>query len=336
MAGNSTANLSNRTTGFAVGKLLKRGQLDMVFERFGQVDKQAKNKSKVRKYRRYLSLAPANAPLQEGVPPVGKQITFEDLTCSLEQFGDQIRITDVIVDTHEDPVLNEAMDLCGEQIAETIELIRYEILRAGTNVFYANGVDSRALVAGPAQANDFKKIYRSFRRNRAKFISEIIKATPQTATEPVAPAFFAVAHSDCDADLRAISGFVPVEKYADSSKSMPNELGKYENIRFLSINSAYPWELAGVSGTSNLSAGVAPSSAGKADVYPILIFARDAYGIVPLQGEEAVDIKTYNPGQASPTDPLGQNGFVSWKTWQTAIILNQFYMARLEVAATAL
>jgi N4-gp56 family major capsid protein len=72
-----------------------------------------------------------------------------------------------------------------------------------------------------------------------------------------------------------------------------------------------------------------------ADVYPVLFVAADAYGIVPLQGEGAVTPMVKNPGKPSDSDPLGQRGFVSWKTYQTAIILQPLWMARLETACTA-
>ena len=63
--------------------------------------------------------------------------------------------------------------------------------------------------------------------------------------------------------------------------------------------------------------------------------ARDAYGIVPLQGEQSVNVVIQNP-KASIVDPMEQIGFVSWKTMQTAVILNQAWLARIETAATAL
>jgi N4-gp56 family major capsid protein len=43
-----------------------------------------------------------------------------------------------------------------------------------------------------------------------------------------------------------------------------------------------------------------------------------------------------NPGKPSKSDPMAQRGYVSWKTWYTAVILNDLWMARLEVAVTAL
>ena len=41
---------------------------------------------------------------------------------------------------------------------------------------------------------------------------------------------------------------------------------------------------------------------------------------------------------AKPTssDPMAQRNYVSWKTWFTAVILNDLWMCRLEVAVTAL
>ncbi len=93
-----------------------------------------------------------------------------------------------------------------------------------------------------------------------------------------------------------------------------------------------PWELAGVSGSTYLAGGVAAT--GKADVYPLLFTAQNAYGIVPLQGYNSITPMVVNP-KPSKTDPAGQIGWVSWKTYQTAAILNQNWFARLEGAATA-
>ena len=76
-----------------------------------------------------------------------------------------------------DPVLTEATDIIGEQAAETAELIRISILTAGSNVYYANAVAGRTSVASKMLIQDYRKIVRGFRRNRAKFISQIISAS---------------------------------------------------------------------------------------------------------------------------------------------------------------
>lgn len=92
---------------------------------------------------------------------------------------------------------------------------------------------------------------------------------------------------------------------------------------------------AGASGTTYLSGGVEVSVAAQCDVYPLIFVARDAYGIIPLQGFESVVPYVINPNTPTKSDPLAQLGYVAWKTYQTAAILNQNWVARLEVAATS-
>ena len=73
-----------------------------------------------------------------------------------------------------------------------------------------------------------------------------------------------------------------------------------------------------------------------ADVYPILFFGADAYGLVPLKGKDSITPMVKNPNNPVQGDELGQRGFVSWKVMTTAVILNQLRMARAEVAALEL
>lgn len=204
-----------------------------------------------------------------------------------------------------------------------------------TDWFYAAGVASRATVNSPPTRGDFRKIYRYFKKHKAREISQIIRASAKISTEPVAPAYFAMGHTDLDADIRGISGFIPIEQYSDSTKALPGEIGKIEQFRIILTAMFEPWDAVGASGTTYLSGGVEVSVAASCDVYPLLLVAKDAYGIVPLQGFNSVKPMVVNPGTPTKSDMLGQIGFVSWKTYQTAAILNQAWMARLESASTA-
>jgi N4-gp56 family major capsid protein len=51
---------------------------------------------------------------------------------------------------------------------------------------------------------------------------------------------------------------------------------------------------------------------------------------------QAIDPSIINPGIKSSADPLGQRGYVGWKSWWSAVILNELWMARLEVGASVL
>lgn len=328
--------ISPRTAGAAKARLLARGQHLMVVERFGYVDPQQKNKTKTAKWRRYNSFPRAIQPLSEGVPPTGTKVTYTDISATLEQYGDAYPLTDVIIDTHEDKILQDMMDNAGECAAETIETIRINILKAGTNVFYANGVASRAYVTSPPTKGDFRLIYRYFKNHKAREISQIIAASAKISTEPVSPGYFCMGHTDLDADIRQIPGFIPAKNYADSTKVLPGEIGCIEQFRIILTAMFEPWSAAATSatGTTYLSGGIEPSTAAAPDVYPLIFVARDSYAIVPLQGYNSITPMVVNP-KPSAGDPLGQVGWVSWKTYQTAAILNQAWVARLECAATA-
>ncbi len=332
---NTYGDISPRTAGKAVARLLKRGQHLLVTERFGQMDPQEKNATKTRKYRRYHSLPRAVAPLAEGVTPKGQKLRYTDYTATLEQFGDLVELSDVVEDTHEDPVLQEAMDLCGEQAAETIEAIRITHLKAGTTVFYANGVTARTSVTSPPLRADFRKMYRFLMNNKARMVSKIVPPSIKISTKGIEPGFFCLGHTDLKADLRDMPGFTPVVEYGNPGNALPGEVGSIEEFRFILSPMFEPWLSGGASSAMYLAGGVAPSAAASCDVYPMLVVAADAYAIVPLQGFKNVDIGVQNPGKKTKSDPLGQRGFASWKTWQTCCILNQLWLLRYEVAATA-
>lgn len=331
---NTYGDISPRSAAKIAKKMLERGQHLMVTERFGMFDPQPKKSTKTRTYRRYNSLPRATAPLAEAVPPSGQKVTYEDVTVTLEQYGDMIKFSDVVEATHEDPIVQEFSALCGEQAAETVEELRINVLKAGSNVFYANGVTSRASVNSPATRGDFRKIVRAFARNKGRVISRIVPASAMVSTEPVAAAYFAMCHTDLESDLRGISGFVPVEQYSNSAKALPEEIGKVENVRILCTAMFDAWAAAGAAGTTYLSSGAAVTSETACDVYPIIVVAANAYGIVPLQGSQAIHPFVIMP-QHVQGSPMGEVGYVGWKTMQAAVILNQLWIARLECAATA-
>ena len=328
---NTTSSIGFRTEGYAVAKLLQRAQAIMVLERFGQVDPQGEKKSLTRKYRRSEALPVAIAPIAEGVAPAGQSLIVTDIQVTLEQYADAVPFTDVIQDSMEDNILDDTTKLVSQQAAETKETIRFNALKAGTNVFYGGTGTTRATVNGTITRGLLRKVYRALRRNRAAYLTEIVAATAKIGTEPVGASYFAVCHTDLDADIKDITGFTPIEKYADSSKAIPGEIGKAENFRFICSDLFTPFLSAGASGNTYLTGG--STGTGAADVYPILVFGKDAYGIVPMQGKNAVKIYVVNP-TATSADPVAQKGSVGWKMYDACVILNDLWMARIEVGAT--
>lgn len=327
MPSTAYGDISPRTAAYAEKELLKRGLPYLVLEKFGQAKALPANSTKVIKFRRYSALSNTPVALTEGVTPTSQQLAVVDVTATLSQYGGLTTITDVILDTHEDQTLNEAVALLGEQAAQMIEKMRFGVLKAGTNVLYANG-SARSDVNTELTVDIQRRAVRALKRQNTRFITTIVRSTPSFGTENVAPGFVALIHPDLEASVRSLTGFVPAEKYGTMTP-WENELGKCEDVRYVSSTIFEPFANAGGAKGSMLSTGGTA-----ADVYPILFVGRDAYGIVALKGAFALTPMVVNP-KPSDSDPLAQRGHVSWKGMQTATILNDAFMIRVEVAARA-
>ena len=211
MATNITTygDISPRTAVYAMKRLLKRAIPYLVIEKFGQARPLPRKHSLQVKFRRYERFPFTPTPLTEGVTPSARKLQTTDVPATLGQYGDRIEITDVVMDTHEDPVMREAMDILGEQSAQMLETIRFFAIRGGTNVFYGNGA-ARTEVNEPITLATQRKIMRALKRQDARKITKVIKSTPSYATQNVAASYIGICHPDCENDIRDMKGFVPV------------------------------------------------------------------------------------------------------------------------------
>lgn len=345
--------ISPRTAAYAVKELLKRGMPYMVFEKFGQSKPLPKNSSKTIKFRRYYldaagftdpvdngkfnagdyfasaheAFDPTKRTLTEGVTPNATAINKHDISATLVQYGDRVEVSDVVQDTHEDPVLNEAIEMIGEQAAIILEVARFNVLKAGSNVIYANG-SARSDINTIVAVEDIRLAERTLERQLAKQVTKMIRSTPNYGTQAVQPCFVGICHTDLRYNLEKLTGFIKPKDYGTTSP-WENEIGTYGAVRFIGSTLVQPWRGAGAAGGTNVI-----ETSSKADVYPILIFARDSYGIVPLKGKAAITPMIVN-AKPSDSDPLAQRNHASWKAMQTTIILNDAWMVRIECACTA-
>ena len=88
---------------------------------------------------------------------------------------------------------------------------------------------------------------------------------------------------------------------------------------------------ANAGGTASTN-GVYSTGGTQADVYPVIFMAKEALGTVALKGAGAITPTILNPGTPSKSDPLGQTGFIGWKTYTASVRLNESWLVRLEVA----
>lgn len=321
--------ISPRTAARAAKKHLEHAEPHLILTKLGRTEPQPMNATDTVKFRRPIPFTVSTIPLQEGVTPAPDQMAYEDVSVQLHQYGRWTEITDWVEDTHEDPVFADATELMAELGAATQEQIAYAAVRGGTNVFYANGA-SRNAVNTAVTKNKLRAVVRALKAQKAKKITKMLAPGPNYGTVAVNPAFVAVCHTDLEHDIRELSGFKDVIDYANYKPISDHEIGSVGEIRFLTSADLAPYADAGGAAGSMVS-----TSGTSADVYPILIFGQDSWGHVPLKGKNAVTPIVLNPKPA-PGDQLGQRGSVGFKFATAALILNELWLARLEVAATDL
>ncbi len=338
----TTGDISYRTAGYMAKELLKRAQPLLIIQQFGQPKPLPKNSTRVMKFRGYEHLPNQPKALQEGITPQASKPTFRDVEATIGQYGDYIHLTDVLADTHEDPLISEFSDILGEQAAIMMERVCLGPLLAGTNVHFSGSTGGviatdRTGVNEPLTLNLQRRILRGMKRQLAQPITNFIGASPNFCTFPIAPSFVAVCHTDCEADIREMPGFVPVEKYGHQAP-LRGEIGSVESVRYCATTILEPWLDAGAAATPDKP--VESNEGACSDVYPILYFGKNAFGVIPFarakNGGYPIMPCVLNPNIPRGGDPLGQRGTIGWKAWGTSVILYDFWMARAEVAVSKL
>lgn len=206
----------------------------LIHDQFGQKRPIPKNGGKTIEFRKYAPLPKALTPLTEGVTPSGNSLNVSTITATVQQYGDYITLSDMLILTAVDNNLVEAGKLLGRQAGETLDTITREVLNAGTNVQYADGtVAARHLLVGgdatPANNHyqtvmNVKTSTRTLKRNKAK---------PIEGND-----FVAIIHTDVSFDITNDTKWEEAAKYAGSKQIFAGEIGRLYGTRFMETTEA--------------------------------------------------------------------------------------------------
>ncbi len=320
---NTKSNIPDEVQAFYDRNLLTRAIANFVYLQFAQIRDIKNNAGTMTiKFRRYGNLTAATTALTEGVTPAGSSLSVTDITATVLQYGDYVTVSDVVDFSSEDAVLTEAGEILGDQASDTFDQLARDTFCAGTNIYYGgSGHTLRSQVASGENITDtlIKKAVRLLKKNKTRFITSLIDASNGYNTSPLKAGFIGICHTDTTTDLEGITGWIPVEKYAQKKDVMDHEIGAYGNVRFIETPNAKIFAGAGT---------------GPIDVYATLIFGKDAFGISRISGKTLENI--IKPlGSGGTSDPLNQRATSGWKGTFVAKILNDAFMVRLEHAVSA-
>lgn len=326
-------------------EMLKCADQPKVLSMFGMQKQVPQNKTDTVVFRRPVPIdAAANgAPvvnasnylLQEGATPAAGGISYDNVTCTLQEYGVLRKLSSKTELMYEDDVPKDMTMLVGKHMGNIEEDIAYGVVRGGTNVMYSNG-SSRAAVNTAISINTLRRAARSLELALGQRVTQKLASGVNFDTSAVESAYIVFCHTDLEADIRNLTNFEPVVKYASQKTVHEREIGAVEQFRFVTAPQFRPFLQAGGTVTAGAFLSNGGTAGTTADVYPMLVIAEEAWGQVALKGQGSIDV-TYLPAkQKTHANPLGRFGYIGATFWKTAVRLNENWMVRVECAASGL
>jgi len=318
----------------------------LLHDQFGVPSTLPKNSGESVMWRRFKKFAQVSNTLTEGVTPTGKTLEFENVVATVKPYGDFAIITDWVDFIFVDPIISKTIERLAEQSGESLDSVTRDIINAGTNLYRVTadgssptwGVGARTTVNGTLNKRVLDAVITALVTAEAKMTMGRIGASPNTDTQPVDVAYPCIIHPhithslfQSDSGLTGDHGFLPRERYGNTAALYKGEVGKYRNVRFIETTNAKVWaDSGGGTNVGTTSAATYRSTTGtQADVYSCLVIGKESYGVTKLAGYS----QTYVERSGGNSDPLHQRNTVGWKAAKTAVILEDAWIARIEVAA---
>ena len=292
---------------------------NLIFYKTAKVQKiAAGSNSKTMVFRGFNKLTLATSALSEGAVPVGQNLTMNNVSVVLSQYGDFTRVTDIAEFLYDRSLIKDASDVLGIQATETMDTVVVNVVGAGTNVVYGDGTVSARTSVTSAMKFTSTLIARGIRWLET---NNVKKFPPMPI---IGNTFACVCHPNVVYDIRQDTNFVQAVNYSSPNPSNTNrgdlftgELGSWMGARIISTTVAPSYGGAGSAG---------------AYVYGSLVYGDGAYAVSEFQGGLSTFIHT--GGVQDTSNPLEQFSTVGWKWMGAAIILDNNRIVRFETSAT--
>lgn len=300
------SSLSAEMKTFYENTLIDMAEPKLVHDRFADKYPIPKNGGKTIEFRKYSPLAKATTPLTEGVTPSGNSLSVSTITANVNQYGDYIKLSDMLELTAIDNNVVQSTKLLGSQSGRTLDTITREILNSGSHVIYPPKADGTEVLDRTA-----------LDETCALNVDTIFKAAAQlegmNADGIDGENYVAIIHPYVAYDLMRTPEWIDVHKYSDPESIFKGEIGSIGNVRFVKSTEAK------IRKDSTCPSGLA--------VFSTLVIGAHAYAVTEVTGGGLQHIiKQLGYGD----DPLNQRASVGWKAVRTAEILSDEYLIRIE------
>ena len=231
----------------------------------------------------------------------------------VRQYGDYVCLSDVLDLTAIDNNVLEATRAVGHQAGLTLDTITRNVLQSGTNVYYCPKVAADGTLT-PVTDRSGLDASCTLTVDVVKKVAALMKA----ANAPkINGDYVAIIHPYVAYDLMSDPRWEEMHKYCTPENQYAGEIGRVAGVRFIETSEAAVY------------AGAEDGCPDDLAVFGCLFLADGAYGVTDVEGGGLTTI-IKQLGSGGTADPLDQRSTVGWKALQTAEILMEPYLYRVE------
>lgn len=250
--------------------------------------------------------------LTEGTPiSTFREVGLNSVSVSLTQFGEAVKISDVLSMTSLFDVLKEAVGTMGEEASLKADDLSRDQLVTGTDVGgnstakrFGQGIASFATLVSTSAASAFLD---------AEDLMDAVTALKASKANPLSGQFVALVPPQISRDLFRDTDFLNTVYRNPESKvgSFPaGTLGSFYGVRIAEHTN--PFIESTTSGTYDAAGGI----------YSTVVLGANAFGVVKIAGDSPFSPRIILNNQADKADPLNQTTVAGYKTFYAAKLLN--------------
>lgn len=269
MAINKFAFAQSDVENFIADKTLELAQKQLILHQLGERITMPKGRGLTYTFTRFPRLALPQYPLAEAVSSNGQEMTLQQVSSTVQQWGDSVTITDIAEIGVKHPLVKEAEKLMGLQIAETLERNTANTLMSGTQVAFVGSVGSRGALTAASFLNlhECNRVVTLLRNlgvpqldgdDRTDQKVDAEEVGKRAANNKIMAHYAAIAHPFVAQDLSEDSTAVQLWSFSDKNKIYMNELGDLRGLRFCVSNMIPSFTgVAQFAGTAGTAGGLA-------------------------------------------------------------------------------
>lgn len=309
MTAQTTSSLSQEMSTYYEKVFLARAEYEYIFSQGAQMRTQPANEGKSVVFTRHTPLATATTALTEGTNPAEVSLTATNVTATLVEYGNTVKISRFLDLTSIDRNNKEKIEVVGQNMGETLdELTRNELFTGATTQFAGSKAALTDVgVTDILNVSELRRAVRTLKLAKARRYQDRIapwlgKVGPNTSY-----------------DLTTDSTFLSADIYDNGAEKLYNgELGKILGVRLIESPNQ----------TETVDAG-----ASSADIFSNFIHGSDAFGCIDLVGDKP-QLYIIPHTKIDSGNPAGRFSTVAWAASYVTKTLNAAWLINIKTGAT--